>query len=249
MTINPTVCAARTTAKAAAASSRERRLKPRYHPISRARPEARAITQASVDRRDGRPPPQDLPSRGAPGHPRPAYRRTLRGARHPSSRRERSGSRRSASVTATGGANVAWRYAFRRSEGRSATSSRSTRSVTSSERASGRRLEREEAAWRFAFAEALVHPTDVTRRRIGKRLRSYVTWAELRSNRRRPRRSRPRSHRSGGFSTGWRPDTGRESLLPYEVLTRSRQFPDADRVNKGDIQSGLAIEDQRTRPR
>ena len=51
---------------------------------------------------------------------------------------------------------------------------------------SGRRLEREEAAWRFAFAEALVHPTYVTRRRIGKRLRSYVTWAELRSNRRRP---------------------------------------------------------------
>jgi hypothetical protein len=51
---------------------------------------------------------------------------------------------------------------------------------------SGRRLEREEAAWRFAFSEALVAPTDATRRRIGKRLRSYATWAELRSRRRRP---------------------------------------------------------------
>ena len=51
---------------------------------------------------------------------------------------------------------------------------------------SGRRLESEEAAWRFALTEALVTPTDSTRRRIGKRLRSYVTWAELRSRRRRP---------------------------------------------------------------
>lgn len=51
---------------------------------------------------------------------------------------------------------------------------------------SGRRLEREEAAWRFALNEALVAPTDTTRRRIGKRLRSYVSWAEVRSRRRRP---------------------------------------------------------------
>ena len=51
---------------------------------------------------------------------------------------------------------------------------------------SGRRLESEEAAWRFALTEALVAPTDTTRRRIGKRLRSYVTWAELRARRRRP---------------------------------------------------------------
>ncbi len=50
----------------------------------------------------------------------------------------------------------------------------------------GRRLESEEAAWRFALSEALVAPTDATRRRIGKRLRSYATWAELRSRRRRP---------------------------------------------------------------
>ena len=51
---------------------------------------------------------------------------------------------------------------------------------------SGRRLVSEEAAWRFALTEALVAPTDTTRRRIGRRLRSYVTWAELRARRRRP---------------------------------------------------------------
>ncbi len=51
---------------------------------------------------------------------------------------------------------------------------------------SGRRLESEAAAWRFALATALVTPTDATRRRIGKRLRSYVTWAEARARRRRP---------------------------------------------------------------
>jgi len=51
---------------------------------------------------------------------------------------------------------------------------------------SGRRLETEEAAWRFALREALVTPTDSTRRRIGKRLRSYVTWAQGRARRRRP---------------------------------------------------------------
>ena len=51
---------------------------------------------------------------------------------------------------------------------------------------SGTRLEKEAAAWRFALHEALVEPTDACRRRIGKRLRSYVTWAELRQHRRRP---------------------------------------------------------------
>jgi hypothetical protein len=51
---------------------------------------------------------------------------------------------------------------------------------------SGRRLESEAAAWRFALTQALVDPTDSTRRRIGKRLRSYVTWAELRARRRTP---------------------------------------------------------------
>jgi hypothetical protein len=50
----------------------------------------------------------------------------------------------------------------------------------------GRRLESEEAAWRFALASALVVPTEATRRRMGRRLRSYVTWAELRAHRRRP---------------------------------------------------------------
>jgi hypothetical protein len=53
---------------------------------------------------------------------------------------------------------------------------------------SGPRLEKEAAAWRFALREALVEPTDVCRRRIGKRLRSYVTWAERCQHRRRPPR-------------------------------------------------------------
>jgi hypothetical protein len=51
---------------------------------------------------------------------------------------------------------------------------------------SGTRLEKEAAAWRWALAESVVEPTDACRRRIGKRLRSYVTWAELRRHRRRP---------------------------------------------------------------
>lgn len=51
---------------------------------------------------------------------------------------------------------------------------------------SGTRLDKEAAAWRFALREARVEPTDACRRRIGKRLRSYVTWAELRQRRRRP---------------------------------------------------------------
>lgn len=51
---------------------------------------------------------------------------------------------------------------------------------------SGTRLEKEAAAWRWAFHESVVEPTDACRRRIGRRLRSYVTWAELRQYRRRP---------------------------------------------------------------
>lgn len=51
---------------------------------------------------------------------------------------------------------------------------------------SGRRLEKEAAAWRFALDEALVEPTDATRRRLGRRLRSYVIWAERRARRRTP---------------------------------------------------------------
>ncbi len=57
---------------------------------------------------------------------------------------------------------------------------------------SGTRLEKEAAAWRFALREARVEPTDASRRRIGKRLRSYVTWAELRQHRRRPPMLPPR---------------------------------------------------------
>jgi hypothetical protein len=51
---------------------------------------------------------------------------------------------------------------------------------------SGTRLEKEAAAWRFALGVALVEPTDACRRRLGKRLRSYVIWAEARQHRRRP---------------------------------------------------------------
>jgi len=51
---------------------------------------------------------------------------------------------------------------------------------------SGTRLEKEAAAWRFALSQARVEPTDACRRRIGRRLRSYVKWAELRQHRRRP---------------------------------------------------------------
>jgi hypothetical protein len=51
---------------------------------------------------------------------------------------------------------------------------------------SGTRLEKEAAAWRWALGESIVEPTDACRRRIGRRLRSYVTWAELRQHRRRP---------------------------------------------------------------
>ncbi|HST26605.1 MAG TPA: hypothetical protein VLJ76_11500 [Gaiellaceae bacterium] len=51
---------------------------------------------------------------------------------------------------------------------------------------SGTRLEKEAAAWRFALGEARIEPTDACRRRIGRRLRSYVTWAQLRQHRRRP---------------------------------------------------------------
>jgi hypothetical protein len=48
------------------------------------------------------------------------------------------------------------------------------------------RLEREAAAWRWALERSIVPPSDATRRRIGRRLRSYVRWAEARQHRRRP---------------------------------------------------------------
>src|SRR5438874_13389274 len=51
---------------------------------------------------------------------------------------------------------------------------------------SGTRLEKEAAAWRWALANAAVEPTESARRSMGKRLRSYVRWAELRQHRRRP---------------------------------------------------------------
>ena len=51
---------------------------------------------------------------------------------------------------------------------------------------SGTRLEREAAAWRWAIEHAIVVPTDAARRSMGRRLRSYVRWAELRQHRRHP---------------------------------------------------------------
>jgi hypothetical protein len=50
---------------------------------------------------------------------------------------------------------------------------------------SGPRLEKEAAAWRWALANAIVEPTQASRRSMGRRLRSYVRWAELRQYRRR----------------------------------------------------------------
>jgi hypothetical protein len=50
---------------------------------------------------------------------------------------------------------------------------------------SGPRLEQEAAAWRWALANAIVEPTQASRRSMGRRLRSYVRWAELRQHRRR----------------------------------------------------------------
>lgn len=51
---------------------------------------------------------------------------------------------------------------------------------------SGTRLEKEAAAWRWAIEHAIVVPTDAARRSMGRRLRSYVRWAEFRQHRRRP---------------------------------------------------------------
>lgn len=51
---------------------------------------------------------------------------------------------------------------------------------------SGTRLEKEAAAWRWALANSIIELSDATRRSAGRRLRSYVTWAELRQHRRTP---------------------------------------------------------------
>jgi hypothetical protein len=56
---------------------------------------------------------------------------------------------------------------------------------------SGTRLEKEAAAWRWALANSLVPLSDHARRSAGRRLRSYVTWAELRQHRVRPPRIPP----------------------------------------------------------
>jgi hypothetical protein len=51
---------------------------------------------------------------------------------------------------------------------------------------SGTRLEKEAAAWRWALSNAAIEPTESARRSMGKRLRSYVVWAERCQHRRRP---------------------------------------------------------------
>jgi len=56
---------------------------------------------------------------------------------------------------------------------------------------SGTRLEKEAAAWRWALANSIVELSDHARRSAGRRLRSYVLWAEHRQHRRRPPRIPP----------------------------------------------------------
>jgi len=56
---------------------------------------------------------------------------------------------------------------------------------------SGTRLEKEAAAWRWALANSMVPLSDHARRSAGRRLRSYVTWAQLRQHRVRPPRIPP----------------------------------------------------------
>ena len=53
---------------------------------------------------------------------------------------------------------------------------------------SGTRLEKEAAAWRWALAASIVPLSDHTRRSAGRRLRSYVIWAQHRQHRVRPPR-------------------------------------------------------------
>ena len=78
---------------------------------------------------------------------------------------------------------------------------------------SGRRLEREAAAWRFALGEALVAPTDATRRRIGKRLRSYVTGRSSGRVAGIHRSFRPHTTRSGSSWRGWSAESHREGAV------------------------------------
>ena len=53
---------------------------------------------------------------------------------------------------------------------------------------SGTRLEKEAAAWRWALANSVVELNETARRSAGRRLRSYVRWAETRQHRKRPPR-------------------------------------------------------------
>jgi len=53
---------------------------------------------------------------------------------------------------------------------------------------SGTRLEKEAAAWRWALANSITELGERARRGAGRRLRSYVLWAEVRQHRARPPR-------------------------------------------------------------
>ena len=56
---------------------------------------------------------------------------------------------------------------------------------------SGTRLEKEAAAWRWALAKSAVELSDAARWSAGRRLRSYVLWAENRQHRKTPPRIPP----------------------------------------------------------
>ncbi len=90
------------------------------------------------------------------------------------------------------------------------------------------------AAWRFALEEALVAPTDTTRRRIGKRLRSYVNWAELGGAGTAtliPPANDPSGRRTASLEVKI---PGRKQSTLYEVLTGTRHFLETDALQRGD---------------
>ncbi len=228
---------ARMTTKTAAASSSERRLKPRYQPISRAIPAVSAITAAIVEaaarRSDER------------GYPRSWMQpRTL--DLHIDDLCARHGIRR---VAGRGRAVVIRvRHRDGRTERRLEIRVPPVRGQVSyfvalheighlvGQGRSGRRLESEEAAWRFALAEALVAPTDTHAasnrqaaavvRDLGRAARAPAP-SSVHSPCKRPILGPARLARALRSA-------GREWPMLYEVLTGSRQFPETDALERGD---------------